>query len=55
MPKPTPSQEENDLAAMGMTQVVKDYDGGGLEEPRDPLERPDPPPVVEHHAAKRKE
>jgi hypothetical protein len=31
--KPTPSQEENDLAAMGMNVIEKEPDGSPTEEP----------------------
>jgi hypothetical protein len=42
MPKPTPTQEENDLAAMGVIVMVKEHDGSEYEDPDTP-----PPPEVE--------
>jgi hypothetical protein len=42
MPKPTPTQEENDLAAMGMHVMYKEHDGSTYEDPNTP-----PPPQIE--------
>ena len=43
MPKPTPTQEELDRAALGEHVLVKEPDGSGLENPPD---APDKPPDV---------
>ena len=42
--KPTPTQEENDLAAMGEHVPVKEFDGSELDTAARPPEEPEPPP-----------
>jgi hypothetical protein len=41
MPKPTPTQEEHDRAALGEHVLVKEFDGSELENP--PARRAPPP------------
>ena len=45
MAKPTPTQEENDRAALGEHFIVKSPDGSGLETPPDLPDVPDRPEV----------
>jgi hypothetical protein len=42
MPKPTPTQEENDLAMLGVHIMIKEHDGSEYENPDTP-----PPPEPE--------
>jgi hypothetical protein len=46
--KPTPTQEENDLAMLGMHVMLKEHDGSAYEDPNQP-----PPPEPEQGAPKR--
>lgn len=42
-PRPTPTQEENDLAALGVHVEVHDWDGTPLQHPHGEPDRPDMP------------
>lgn len=47
MPKPTPTQEELDRAALGEHVIVKSPDGSGLENPPDLPDKPPDRPEVD--------
>lgn len=43
MSKPTPTQEENDLAALGQHVLLKEFDNSSLDTDAKPPENPPPP------------
>lgn len=49
-PRPTPTQEENDLAAAGVHIEVHDWDGTPLQHPHGEPDRPELPPPTQAQA-----